>query len=186
MDQVKIGSFLKELRKGKGLTQEQLADKFGVAGRTVSRWETGSNLPDLAIIVELADFYDVDIREIFDGERKSEIMDTEMKDTLLQAADYADEGKNKLLKNVRNITIVGTVCLIAALMMEDLPSSHFVESGRGVFAGVGLGALVTNILYTTGILAKLKENKKNKVRAVLFVAFLVVAAIFFFKSIFNN
>lgn len=185
MDQVKIGSFLKELRKGKGLTQEQLAEKFGVAGRTVSRWETGSNLPDLAIIVELADFYDVDIRDIFDGERKSEIMDTEMKDTLLQAADYADEGKNKLLKNVRNITIVGTVCLIAALMTEDLPSSHFVESGRGVLAGVGLGALVTNILYTTGILVKVKEKKNDKALTILFIAFFIISAIFFFRAIFG-
>ncbi len=41
MDQVKIGAFLKELRKEKNMTQEQLADQFGVAGRTVSRWETG-------------------------------------------------------------------------------------------------------------------------------------------------
>lgn len=41
MDQKKIGSFLKELRKEKGFTQEQLAEKLNVAGRTVSRWETG-------------------------------------------------------------------------------------------------------------------------------------------------
>lgn len=64
MDQVKIGGFLRILRKEKGLTQEQLAEKFNVAGRTISRWETGSNMPDLSILVELADFYDVDIREI--------------------------------------------------------------------------------------------------------------------------
>ena len=41
MDQKKIGSFLKELRKAKGLTQEQLAEQLNVSGRTVSRWETG-------------------------------------------------------------------------------------------------------------------------------------------------
>ena len=42
MDQQKIGSFLKELRKEKGFTQEQLAEELGVAGRTISRWETGN------------------------------------------------------------------------------------------------------------------------------------------------
>ena len=47
MDQVKIGDFMKELRKEKGLTQEQTAERFMVNRRTVSRWETGSNLPDL-------------------------------------------------------------------------------------------------------------------------------------------
>ena len=49
MDQKKIGSFLKELRKEKGLTQEQLAELMYVSDRTVSRWETGSNLPSLDI-----------------------------------------------------------------------------------------------------------------------------------------
>ena len=51
MDQGKIGSFLRELRKEKSLTQEQLAEKFNVASRTVSRWETGSNMPDLSILI---------------------------------------------------------------------------------------------------------------------------------------
>ena len=41
MDQIKIGIFLKELRKEKKLTQEQLAEKLNVSCRTVSRWETG-------------------------------------------------------------------------------------------------------------------------------------------------
>lgn len=41
MDQVKIGSFIKELWKEKGLTQEQLAEQFQVSRRTISRWETG-------------------------------------------------------------------------------------------------------------------------------------------------
>ena len=64
MDQKKIGLFLKELRKEKELTQSQLAEQLNVSDRTVSRWETGTNLPDLSVLVELADFYDVDIREI--------------------------------------------------------------------------------------------------------------------------
>ena len=62
MDQKKIGLFLKELRKEKELTQSQLAEHLNVSDRTVSRWETGTNLPDLSVLVELADFYDVDIR----------------------------------------------------------------------------------------------------------------------------
>ena len=44
MDIVKIGKFLQELRKEKGITQEQLAEQMGVARRTVSRWETGDSL----------------------------------------------------------------------------------------------------------------------------------------------
>ena len=72
MDQKKTGYFLKQLRNEKKLTQEQLAEKFQITSRTVSRWETGSNMPDISMLLELADFYEVDIREIIDGERKSD------------------------------------------------------------------------------------------------------------------
>ena len=72
MDTVKIGAFLRELRKEKNLTQEQLADVFNVSARTVSRWETGSNMPDISILVEIADYYQLDVREILNGERKAD------------------------------------------------------------------------------------------------------------------
>ena len=102
MNQVKIGEFLRELRKGKGLTQEQLAEQFNISRRSVSRWETGSNMPDVGLLIEIADFFEVDIREIIDGERKSENMEKE-KETLKKVAEYADAEKAKLKKKVSNI-----------------------------------------------------------------------------------
>ena len=69
MDMIAIGKNLRELRREKGMTQEQLAEHFNVARRTVSRWETGSNMPDLDILIEMSDFYDVDLRELLDGEK---------------------------------------------------------------------------------------------------------------------
>lgn len=111
MNQQKIGFFLKHLRKGKGLTQEQLAEHFYVSSRTVSRWETGSNMPDVDTLIELADFYDVDIREIIDGERKNENMDSETKDTLKRVAEYATEESNKRKERLR-ILLAGSTCLM--------------------------------------------------------------------------
>ena len=94
MDQIKIGRFLSELRKEKGLTQEQLAEKFNVARRTVSRWETGSNMPDMDILIEMSDYYAVDLREILDGGRRDN-MDKEMKETILKVSEYENEGKKR-------------------------------------------------------------------------------------------
>ena len=71
MDTKKIGAFLKQCRKEKNLTQEQLAEKFGVSARTVSRWETGINMPDLTILVQLAEYYDVEMRELLSPSRSS-------------------------------------------------------------------------------------------------------------------
>ena len=69
MNPKEIGAFLKQLRNEKGITQEQLAEILGVSGRTVSRWETGTNLPDLSILVQISEYYDVEIKEILNGER---------------------------------------------------------------------------------------------------------------------
>ena len=59
MDKKKIGEFLKVLRKEKGLTQEQLAEIFLVSGRTISRWETGMNIPELSMLIQMAEFFAV-------------------------------------------------------------------------------------------------------------------------------
>ena len=69
MDQHKIGSFLKELRMEKGLTQAELAEQLNTTNRSISRWETGNTMPDISILVELAEFYQVDIKEIINGDQ---------------------------------------------------------------------------------------------------------------------
>ena len=115
MNQQKIGSFLKELRKEKNLTQEQLAEYLNTSRRTISRWETGNNLPDLDILIELSDYYDVDLRELIDGERKSEQMDRELKETVLKVADYSNEEKQVIMKRMNWIFIAGTILSVVFL-----------------------------------------------------------------------
>lgn len=68
MDQVKIGRFIAELRRQKGLTQEALGEKIGVTNKTISRWETGSYMPDIEMIQLLAQEFQVNINELLAGE----------------------------------------------------------------------------------------------------------------------
>lgn len=132
MDQIQIGSFLKTLRLEKSLTQEQLAEQFGVTGRTVSRWENGNNMPDISILVELADFYDVDIRELIDGKRKSKehMMNEDLKDTLVKVSEYTSAEKASMSKNIlcnAVITLVlGTAAMAAVILKETgrIANSH--------------------------------------------------------------
>ena len=112
MDQKKIGLFLRELRNEKNLSQEQLAEEFGVSSRSISRWENGNTMPDISIIIELADFYDVDIREIIHGERKSENMDKELKDTLVTVADYTNNENGKIMQSAVNMAIVTSIIFL--------------------------------------------------------------------------
>lgn len=70
MNQEKIGSFIKKIRKDNNLTQKELADKLGVTYQAVSKWENGLNIPDIGIIKEISKLYNIDINEILDGEKK--------------------------------------------------------------------------------------------------------------------
>lgn len=89
MDLIEIGNCLRELRKENDLTQAQIAERFGVSPKTVSRWENGIHMPDLEILLELADFYEVDLRALLRGERVSGKMPSETKETLHEAAGYS-------------------------------------------------------------------------------------------------
>lgn len=72
MDMKNTGSFLSQLRKENGMTQEQLGQKLGVTNKTVSRWETGTYLPPVEMLQLLSDMYGITINEILSGERLSE------------------------------------------------------------------------------------------------------------------
>ena len=181
MDQKKIGLFLKELRKEKQLTQEQLAERFGVTNRSVSRWETGSNMPDLSILVELADFYDVDIRDIIDGERKGEDMNKEEKERLQLVADYAETEKNALLMRLRIFSIVGLISLIAGLTMmvisrdNNLPVYDYL---MGTLMGVAIGALLVAVFYSTGVLENMRKRKRTLMKVLLVISILILLGTF--------
>lgn len=162
IDQIKIGGFLRELRKEKELTQEQLAEKFGVSSRSVSRWENGNTMPELGILVELADYYEVDIKEIIDGERKSEIMKKEEKETLRKVADYAKVEKKLVVKRKCIVTFVGTLTFALSIMIgyivfPKLPEDSFLRSD-GLWLGIGIIGLV--LLW--GIV--IRENRKNSMQ----------------------
>lgn len=149
MEQKKVGQFLKTLRKEKNITQEVLAEALHVSGRTVSRWETGSNMPDISLLVELSEFYQVSIPEIIAGERKSEKMNQETKDTAIKMAEYS---KNELSTEKRKIISVlfmlfGVFIIISALAI--FPN----ESSWG-----SIYAILGGTILTAGIYFRMKSG----------------------------
>ena len=67
MDLYKSGKLLYDLRKSKGLTQKQIADRLGIVPKTVSKWETGHGFPDVAFVSALADIFGVSERTLLSG-----------------------------------------------------------------------------------------------------------------------
>lgn len=68
MDQVKIGRFIKECRNNKGMTQQELADKLMVSFKTVSKWECGKGLPEVALMVPLCEILSISVNDLLNGE----------------------------------------------------------------------------------------------------------------------
>ena len=163
MDQKKIGSFLKELRKEKGLTQEQLAELMYVSDRTVSRWETGSNLPSLDILIRISDYYTVELSEILDGERKSGKMNKELEETVLKVADYSNDEKMKMMKKLHIFSWIGVVSFLIYLALDitGLAGQGITEAIASFCSGLSLGMLITAVLYTSNSIYKIQAFKKR-------------------------
>lgn len=161
MDQKKIGSFLKQLRNEKNITQEQLSEILYVSSRTISRWETGSNMPDLSILIQIADYYDVEVNEILDGERKSEKTRQDMKGLVIKVADYSNDGQNKFTKRLCYIFSIGLFTFTVYLVMEYLGIADTMMDGApaGALLGFSYGTMIVAVLYTSGYLMKIKSKK---------------------------
>ena len=179
MDQIKIGEFLKLLSNEKELTQEQLEEKVGVSNRTVSRWETGSNLPDISTLIQLSEFYDIDIREIIDGERKRDTMNSEMKDTIEKVAKYTEYEKDLIIMRMKRNSIISLISLIFVYVIaisSDLPNIFVLVQFSGIV--LALGATVENVLYATRKKKTISEDgNKLKGRFVWPVVIVCVLAL---------
>ena len=68
MDPIKVGKFIKELRKKNNLTQNDLANKYSVTYQAVSKWENGLNFPDVSLLRQMSKDFNISIEDILSGE----------------------------------------------------------------------------------------------------------------------
>ena len=66
------GNYLSGLRRGAGMTQQELAEKLGVTNRTISKWETGETFPETAQLIPLANIFHVTVDELLRGTGRTE------------------------------------------------------------------------------------------------------------------
>ena len=77
-------------------------------------------MPDISLLVEIAEFYDVSISEIIDGERKSEKMNEEVKKTALKLSDYTETINKTIRKRLFFLTIIAFIGMLAFVTIEAL------------------------------------------------------------------
>lgn len=126
MDQIKIGRFIKQKRKEKGMTQSKLAEKLGVTDRAISKWENGNCMPDSGIIADLCKILNVTINDFFSGEIV-DMKDNEKKleENLLEITKLKQDREKQLM----NLEIfIGILVAIVFLICAFVASFVNIEN----------------------------------------------------------
>lgn len=143
MDQEKIGSFLAENRKAKGFTQIEFAEKLGVSNKSVSRWETGKNMPDVSLFLPICDALDISVNELLIGERIA-MQENKKTDEILVETIQAS---NKKLKSAQILVYIFAV-LVNALFMIGVPLTATPSDAMAVPLAALLGGAVSALLLS--------------------------------------
>lgn len=99
IDNEKVGKFIENLRKEKGLTQQDLADILSVSNQAVSKWESGRNLPDIAIQRVICDTFNITMEELHAGER-----------------DIKKRNKTKKIRKENKIFSIALMCIVPVMV----------------------------------------------------------------------
>ena len=88
IDKQKFGAFVTELRKEKGYTQKELAQRLFISDKAVSKWETAVSIPDTALLIPLADLLGVSVTELLMCARvpKDDSMDAGQVESIVKTA----------------------------------------------------------------------------------------------------
>lgn len=120
-------------------------------------------MPDVDILIGLADFYEVDFRELIDGERKNENMDKETKETVLKAAEYMNAGAEQYTKRVHLLLLAGGIFwFVASLISHTELNNNAVLNGVSNFAeGAAIGMILCGIVFTSRYGQRIRAFKQR-------------------------
>lgn len=117
MDPMKTGAFISLLRKEKGFTQKELADRLNVSDKAISRWETGKGFPDTALLKPLSEALGISVGELLEGERFPLVEHKERTDQVI-VKSMADSG--------RKLMVTVGVCVALAVLVLVIGSAVFL------------------------------------------------------------
>lgn len=167
IDNIKFGEFLIELRKEKGYTQKDVAEKLGVSDKAVSKWERGLSFPDITLLEPLANIFEVSLVELYHSERIEEgsKLDKRQVDLILESSIHATNEEisvNKRIQLTRTIYFlfsmtIMTIVVIWMNSMNYLPPLGITKS----IAAIELLAIIILVYFTFFAKTKLPTYYDN-------------------------
>ncbi len=168
---------LQELRKNKGLTQEELAEKLYVSRTAVSKWESGRGYPNIESLKEISKFFSVSIDELLSGEKLLFIAEKENKSNI----------KNICEKLFSVVDLLSVLLIILPLypntvggFIYSVNLLSYVEMSEFNKVVYWCGFLVFIVLgIVKSVLIKLKKEKVNKSITVVSVSLNILIVLLF-------
>lgn len=160
MNQSKIGKFIAECRKAKGLTQNQLAGILGITDKAISKWETGKSMPDLSLFAPLCGLLGITLNELLLGEfiadenlkEKSNQVLLEVITTWLGKDRWeqpSNESNQDVVLKLQNVQKVYDTESTSTLAVNDVSFEVYKGSFVGIMGASGSGkSSLLNIIAT--------------------------------------
>ena len=145
MDKNATGRFIAELRKQKGFTQKELAEKLMVTDKAISRWETGKGLPDTSLLKPLGDVLGVSVTELLSGKKIAAVDMKERADNIiLEALNYSKRMLASVIGTI--LFIIGIAFIISPLFLAS--QSHIWALGIIIVVGTTLYSCIRKRGYS--------------------------------------
>ncbi len=147
MNQEKMGSFIAQCRKELHLTQLQLGDELGVTDKTVSKWENGTNAPNIALLNQLSEILHVSTKELLNGERDLNPISNNTDDLDIASVIkyYNDIDRKKAHRKAMLIILAITLFAISIILFLLLKSNYdncYIYQIESVDNGIDINGLL--------------------------------------------
>ena len=142
----KFGQFLAEVRKEKQMTQKDLADKLFVSDKTVSKWERGNSMPNVTLLIPIADILGITVTELLQGEKlkenktlNSDVVETLVVNSLdLSLRDTIHQRKKNwifaFLISIGVVVIEAILLTVSGISIEQMGDSLYISLLMLLFA----------------------------------------------------
>lgn len=149
---------IKTLRKQKGYSQEQLADKLNVVRQTVSKWEKGYSVPDADMLEDMADIFEVQVNELLGGEIITEEETSDIGELAKQLRIFNEYLAEKVRRRKIRQTIfkrcISVICIIAILFSTYIVAGFVASKWEQIFRGeasIALDCTLEDKIYNVQI-----------------------------------
>ena len=147
MDQLKTGRFIAQMRKKKGLTQRELAEKLLISDKTVSKWECGNGMPEISLMLPLCETLGITVNELLTGEQlAASEYQKNAEVNIMKLMKEKEETKFRLIVEIVVVflTLLSGCAMILIAGLSDITASIravlILLSLIVIFGGIGVAA----------------------------------------------